>query len=209
MAGGDVKKKSTQFLQRCFKYCFSPYIWDMKQLFAFGFIFSIVAGLHSCQKASNPNDENEHEAINKITMSFTGAGTTATFTIEDPDGDGGSPPTRIDTIRLKAGQTYTSAIAFKNLSGGTERDLTSVIAAQGKAHEVFYVPTGVTLTITKTDKDANGYPLVLNSTWAVGAVGSGSILLKLMHKSGIKGPNDAPTLGHSDIQIQVPVRITN
>jgi hypothetical protein len=172
-------------------------------------ILYLAAGFSACKKASDPNDENEHEAINKITLTFSGAGATATFTIEDPDGDGGNPPTRIDTIRLKAGQTYTSAIAFKNLSGGTERDLTAGIAAQGKAHEVFYLPTGVTLTITKTDKDANGYPLGLNSTWAVGTVGSGSILLKLMHKSGIKGPNDAPTLGHSDIQIQVPVRITN
>ena len=173
------------------------------------FILGLVAGSTACKKASDPNDENEHEAINKITLSFSGAGTTATFTIEDPDGDGGNPPTRIDTIRLKAGQTYTSAIGFKNLSGGTERDLTAGISAQGKAHEVFYLPTGVTLTITKTDKDANGYPLGLNATWVVGTAGTGSVMLKLMHKSGIKGPNDAPTLGHSDVQILVPVRITN
>lgn len=172
-------------------------------------ILSLVMGTTACKKASDPNDENEHEAINKISLSFSGAGATATFTIEDPDGDGGNPPTRIDTIRLKAGQTYTSAIAFKNLSGGTERDLTAGIAAQGKAHEVFYLPTGVTLTITKTDKDANGYPLGLNASWVVGTAGTGSIMLKLMHKSGIKGPNDAPTLGHSDVQILVPVRITN
>ncbi len=167
------------------------------------------AGSFSCQKASNPNDENEHEAINKVSLSMTGGGTTATFVMEDPDGDGGNPPTRIDTIRLKTGQTYTSSISFINLSGGAERDLTSGISAQGKAHEVFYIPSGVTLTITKTDKDANGYPLGLNSSWVAGPTGTGSVLIKLMHKSGVKGPNDAPTLGHSDVQIQVPVRITN
>jgi hypothetical protein len=181
----------------------------MKQYSVIVFMFLMIAGSISCQKASDPNDENEHEAINKVSLSMTGGGATATFVMEDPDGDGGNPPTRIDTIRLKAGQTYTTAVSFKNLSGGVERDLTSGIASQGKAHEVFFLPAGVNLTITKTDKDANGYPLGLNSSWVVGAVGTGSVLIKLMHKSGIKGANDAPTLGHSDVQIQVPVRITN
>jgi hypothetical protein len=178
------------------------------------FITSLVLlvytfGLNSCKKASNPNDENEHEAINKIELTFSMPGSTSTFVAEDPDGDGGNPPTRIDTIRLKAGQTMGVMVKFKNLSGGTERDLSSGITAQGTAHEVFFIPTGVNLTITKLDKDAYGYPLGLNSSWVVGAAGTGSVLLKLMHKSGIKGPNDAPTLGHSDIQIQLPVRITN
>jgi hypothetical protein len=164
----------------------------------------------SCKKASNPNDENEHEAINKVELAFSRQGAAAaTFVMEDPDGDGGNPPSRIDTIRLSAGLTYTLDVRIKNIVSGQEKDLTPMIAAQGKAHELYFIPSGVGVTVVKNDRDASGYPVGLNSTWTVAGPGTGSILLKLMHKTGIKGPNDAPTVGHSDLQVVIPCRIAN
>ncbi len=73
----------------------------MKQL-KVGVIYAVFMMLMvGCSKdVSNPNDENEHEAINKIELVFaeTGGATTS-FIMEDPDGDGGNPPSRIDTIK--------------------------------------------------------------------------------------------------------------
>lgn len=163
----------------------------------------------ACKKAANPNDENEHEAINKVEMVFTrpGVGTTI-FLIEDPDGEGGNPPSRIDTIKLNAGITYMLDVRIKNIVSGRETDLTSTIVAQGKAHEMYFIPTGITINISKNDRDASGYPIGLKSTWAVGTPGNGTLLLKLMHKTGIKGPTDAPNVGHADLQVVIPIRIT-
>jgi hypothetical protein len=167
-----------------------------------GFLVVIAA----CKKTANPNSENEHEAINKVEIRFSRAGTLVqTAVIEDLDGDGGNPPSRIDTIRLAPSQTYTAAVSIKNVVNGVEKDLSSKIAQQGRSHEFFFLPTGVSATITKTDLDALGFPIGFNSNWAVGAAASGSIQFKLMHKPGIKGPADGPNVGHSDIDVRLHI----
>lgn len=168
----------------------------------------LISGLTSCRKAADPNDENEHEAINKVEFAFTRAGVLhGTFVMEDPDGDGGNPPTRIDTIRLQPGQTYTMSIKIKNIVGATETDLTPEVVAQGTAHEVFLIASGVPLNITRTDKDSKGYPLGLVSNWTTGPNGTGAVLLQLQHKPDVKGPADLPTLGATDLQISVPIKV--
>ena len=69
------------------------------------------------------------------------------------------------------------------------------------------IPSGVSVTIQKTDKDKNGYPIGFLSTWQTSNAGTGSILFKLMHKTALKGPNDGPNVGHSDIQLNLPIII--
>jgi hypothetical protein len=162
----------------------------------------------SCKKPSNANDENEHEAINKVVLTFSRPGTAnLVFLAEDPDGDGGLPPSRVDTVRLAAGQNYAVAIQFINIVNGVEKDITPAIVAQGRSHEVFYIPTTVQLTVTKTDRDLSGFPIGVNSTWQTGSAAIGTVLVKLMHKTGIKGPADSPNVGHSDLQLPMPIRL--
>jgi hypothetical protein len=164
--------------------------------------------LASCKKTSNPNNETEHSAVNGVELIFRqGTNVVGTFVAEDPDGDGGSPPTRIDPITLTAGQVYTAQIVIKNISNGIVKDITPTIQQQGREHEFFYLPAGVAVTITKTDKDVNGFPLGILSGWTAGAAGNGSVTVKLMHKPLIKGPNDDPSKGHSDLQVVFPLRI--
>ena len=168
-----------------------------------------LSGMVGCKKTATPADENEHESINKIEFIFNTTGSAArSFIMEDPDGDGGNPPSRFDTIKLNAGATYTVDVKTFNLVNGVVKDITSVITSQGSSHELFFIPTGVTLTITKNDKDRNNYPVGLNSTWVVGAAATGSLQFKVMHKpAGIKGPNDSPNVGHSDIDLRIPIRL--
>jgi hypothetical protein len=169
------------------------------------FLF-LVAG--SCKKASDPNDETEHEAINAIDLVFKQSGTTiATFTAEDPDGDGGNPPSRIDRITLKSGQTYSMETVLRNIVNGTSKVVNSSISSQSDHHELYYIPSGVNVAITKTDKDVNGYPVGFYSSWSATTAGTGTLLMKLMHKPRIKGPNDDPSKGHSDIEISFPISI--
>lgn len=169
---------------------------------------SFVGGVLSCKKSSDPHDENEHEAINKVEFTFMRAGVLhATYVVEDPDGDGGNPPSRIDTIRLQPGQSYTMSMKIKNLVGTTEKDLTPEVVAQGTAHEIFLITSGVALNVTRTDKDTKGYPLGLASTWTTGPTGLGTLLVQLQHKPDVKGPADPPTLGATDLQLNVPIKV--
>ena len=162
-----------------------------------------------CSKnVSNPNDENEHEAINKIELVFaeTGGATTS-FVIEDPDGDGGNPPSRIDTIKLNSNKQYNLTVKVYNIASGVIKEVSSTILAEATSHEFYFIPSGVSVTIQKTDKDKNGYPIGLLSSWQTAASGTGSILFKLMHKTALKGPNDGPNVGHTDIQLNLPIII--
>lgn len=175
---------------------------------AFISIFFATLGIISCKKPSNANDENEHEAINKVVLSFSRPGATVLqFIAEDPDGDGGQPPSRIDTLRLTAGQNYSTEIRFINIVNGVEKDITPSIIAQGRSHEVFYIANGAQLSITKTDRDQSGFPIGVSTTWQAGPLATGSVLIKLMHKTGIKGPSDSPDVGHSDLQLPMPIRL--
>jgi hypothetical protein len=182
---------------------------NMSSLSRFFFLSICVSILFvACKKPSDANDENEHEAINKVTLTFSRPGTTnLVFIAEDPDGDGGLPPSRIDTIRLVAGQQYSAEVRFINIVNGIEKDLTPEVISQGRSHEVFYIPSAVQLTVTKTDRDLSGFPIGVSSNWQTGPAALGTVLVKLMHKTGIKGPADSPDLGHSDLQLSMPVRI--
>ncbi|MBM3432542.1 MAG: hypothetical protein FJX92_06025 [Bacteroidetes bacterium] len=165
--------------------------------------------LPSCKKPSDANDENEHEAINKLELTFRQANQPdRVFIAEDPDGDGGLPPTRIDTIRLSVGQNYSVSFRALNIVSGVERDITPTIQAQANAHEIFYVVTGLGLQVVKLDTDSRGYPLGILSAWTTPSnMGTGSVLIKLMHKTGIKGPNDPPNIGHSDLELPMRIEI--
>lgn len=171
-------------------------------------MIALVGAISSCKKASDPHDENEHEAINKVEFTFMRSGVLhGTYLVEDPDGDGGNPPTRIDTIRLQPGQSYTLSIKIKNLVGTAEKDLTPEVVAQGTAHEIFLTTSGVAVNVTRTDKDTKGYPLGLASTWTTGPTGLGNLQVRLQHKPDVKGPADPPTLGATDLQLNVPIKV--
>jgi hypothetical protein len=169
------------------------------------FLFCLIG----CSKnVDKPNDENEHESINKIELLFSESGsTTKTFVIEDADGDGGKPPSRIDTIFAQPNKQYTVAVKLYNITNGVAKDVSSMIQTQGASHEFYFIPNGINVVIQKTDKDKNGYPIGFQSNWQFSTAGTGSILLKLMHKTALKGPNDGPNVGHSDIQISIPTII--
>lgn len=180
----------------------------MKQV-RFSLALLFIIGLIGCTKnVAKPNDENEHQAINRVELLFAEPnGAVNNFIIEDADGDGGNPPSRIDTILLKTKKRYNVSVKLFNISNNIKKDVSATVQAQSYSHEFFFIPTGISISIQKTDKDKNGYPVGFESNWESSTTGKGSIQFKLMHKTALKGPNDGPNVGHSDIQISMPIII--
>lgn len=165
----------------------------------------------ACKKGvKNPDNNADHDAITTVVLNFKQNGNTvATFTFDDPDGIGGNNPIKFDTIRLNANTTYNVSVTFLNKLVIPIKDMTLEIKNAGIEHEVFYTPTNANITITKTDRDANNYPLGLESTWVTSATTTtnGKLNFRLKHKPFIKGPNDTVDKGHDDINIDFELRI--
>jgi hypothetical protein len=167
----------------------------------------LITMLYACKDTENANNENEHEAITTLELQFSKNGIPSdTFYYDDPDGDGGNAPIKIDTLVLDTQTTYTLKIRLLNKTKNPVSDVTPTIAEQGTAHELFMIPTSGVVNIIRTDKDAAGFPLGLSSIWVTGNISSvSSVRFKLMHKPVIKGPNDTPDKGHSDIDVTLPL----
>lgn len=164
---------------------------------------------YACKKVSEAKNEVEHASINKVELVVKESDVVvATVIAEDADGDGGNAPVITGALNLQANKTYTAAVRFMNIANGISKDVSSTIEQQGKDHEVFFVLKDLSFPIEKTDKDSNGFPLGLKSIWKTNInPAKGSVLIKLMHKSQIKGPNDDASKGHSDISISFPLNV--
>jgi hypothetical protein len=172
-------------------------------------ILLLTAFLFSCEDAEDANNENEHEAITTVAVYLNKTGTpTDTIYFDDPDGDGGNSPLLTDTIELDTQSIYSVSLRFFNKTKNPTSDVTPTIQAQSTSHEVFILPANGEFTVTRTDKDAVGFPFGLASVWQTGNIPQqGFVRIKLMHKPVIKGPNDSPDKGHSDVDVIFPLRV--
>ena len=165
----------------------------------------IVFIVWSCDKAASPNNEQEHEAITSLALIFTNNSFIDTVWFDDPDGDGGNPPVLLDTIKLSDSTNYQLAIRLFNKTKNPVQEITEVIRQQGRAHEFYFLPNQLNLAINKVDRDNNGFPLGLSSTWQTFQADTGIVRVKLMHKPIVKGPQDGPEKGHSDADVNFPI----
>jgi len=143
---------------------------------------------------------NPPEVITTVTLTFTpGAlGTTVIAEFDDPDGDGGDPPT-IDPIDLVDGATYTLTVGFENRLEDPPEDITVEVEDEGDEHQIFFTGTavdgpasdqpGAPLTHSYDDQDANGLPIGLSNT-IVAATGTGELTVTLRHMPPV---NETPT----------------
>jgi hypothetical protein len=183
----------------------------MKSIFSPRLLVLVAAVLllAGCSKnSSNPAEDTNHAAITTVLLQFKQGGVTQfEYGFDDPDGDGGNAPTRKDNIVLPRGQTYEVSLVLQNKIGGTVKDMTTVIRDAGHYHEFFYLPTGLSIDITKNDKDKLGFPLGMQTTWRTpAAAAAGTLKLKLQHLLVKKAVNQ-PTDGHSDINVDFNVQI--
>jgi hypothetical protein len=146
-------------------------------------------------------DDDPQEVITTVTLTFTpSAGTPLVFEVDDPDGDGGLPPT-VDPISLPDATTYTLTIAFQNRLETPPEDITQEIRDESDQHQVFLTNTAVNgpasdvplapLAHTYADTDARGLPIGLTNT-IVTAQGTGTLTVTLRH---------LPPIGGNDVKV--------
>jgi hypothetical protein len=174
-----------------------------RKLLPFAFLITIF--FNGCSKdASNPGNDGDHTAITTLIIRFSQAGVLRREVVfDDPDGVGGANPIRFDSIKLNRNQVYDATLILQNKSTGTTQEMNATIKAAGHQHEFFYVqdPT-LTNTIEKLDKDKLGFPLGFDTRWTTPNLAQqGNIKVTLRHIVFGKTANNAPTIGHSDIEI--------
>jgi hypothetical protein len=176
----------------------------------FAFVFS------SCRKDRDP-EPLEQEVITTMTLRFVNtadATDTPTFTFRDPDGDGGSAPTKFDTVSLRAAATYHLMIELLDESDSPAGDITEEVKEEGHEHQFFFStqPTGLA-TVTYADTDKDGNPIGIHSLVSTNAQSTtdnnGKLRVILRHAlnktaAGVKDGDMTNAGGDTDIDVSFP-----
>lgn len=168
----------------------------------------------ACKDDEDPEPDHEHDAITVVTLTLTPTDSSkpvVTATWEDHDGPGGEAP-EIDELLLSANTTYTGSLMFASEEEHGDHkdlhDLTEEIREEGTEHEVFYLVTPQNLvTFNKTDRDANGRPIGLETTAATTAAGTGTVRILLKHQPGTKSSTSNQNTGETDVDITFNTRV--
>jgi hypothetical protein len=148
---------------------------------------SVAAG--GCGEDS-PSGGNENEVITTVTLTFapSGGGSPVVASVNDPDGDGGNPPT-VQPVMLAAGM-FDLSVKFENRLENPPEDITKEVQDEGDAHQVFFTGTavngpasnqaGAPLVQSYADTDAKGLPIGLANK-VTAAAGTGMLMVTLRH----------------------------
>ncbi|WP_299460029.1 hypothetical protein [uncultured Microscilla sp.] len=162
--------------------------------------------LSSCKKADDPAPAtNEEELITDLTLTFTNQANTSeviTMTFSDSDGPNG-PQTGTFNIsgNLSASAKYNVAFKVENKSETPAEDVTTEIKEEGAEHQVFYNTTGNLQFQSYTDKDANGNPIGISTTFSTGIAGTATLKVTLKHQPGVKTASTTVVDGETDIEV--------
>ena len=187
------------------QYCISPQlnIISMKKVVLFLFLSSLF---FSCKKEEVvPTDDNE--LITTVELIFTDANKKAsTFSFQDKDGDGKTPPEKFDKIVLDKNMAYTMEVHMYDETKNPKLDITEDIESESDVHLfVFKIDPASLFSLKAIDKDKNGLPIGLRSSGTTqNAVGTGKFNLILKHQPPVNGKavktgNEAG--GSSDIDL--------
>lgn len=174
-------------------------------------IIAVVFGMaNACRPITEPGNTAEEVLPNEVTLTLTSPQGNATAVWRSATDVKGTA-TRIDTLVLAAGRTYTGRITAVNNTKTPTVDLTAEYKKEADEHQFFYTVTGDAqnrVTFTITDKDGNNLPLGLEFTVATtsGGAARGTLNVVLGHYDDVKkmGTNRSP---ESDMDINFPVVI--
>ncbi len=179
-----------------------------RQYLALFLMGSFAVATSACGDDDNPDPIEENEQITTVQLSMIpNKGNNVTATWKDVDGEGGQNPD-ITPIVLKPNITYTGTVKLLDESKPTPADLTAEIKNEGTEHELFFNVNGANVTITKTDKDANGRTIGLEFTAVTTTVGTtpGTLQIVLKHQPDNKKDGNQAT-GETDIDVTFPLSV--
>lgn len=183
---------------------------------------AVLAVVPACSDDVQPPDD--PEVITTVILQFTPTGgSPVEFEFDDPDGDGGAPPTA-DPVQLGAGASYSTRLRFENRLETPPEDITVEVSDEADQHQVFFTGTAIStglLTDMAVDMDANGLPIGLTRSVSTPTAGTGDLVVTLRHLPPINGqPTKTAGLetqvreggfdgipGESDVQVTFPVTV--
>lgn len=149
---------------------------------------TVVIGVlfSACSKDDDNKEENEEEVITTMIVKLTptSGGAAIQFKYDDPDGPGGTAPTK-EMITLSANKTYDVELLLLNKTVNPVDTVSAEVEEEADAHRFYFEPTaGSNITVTGLDTDGNGIPVGLNSTWLTTAAATGKLKITLRHYPG-------------------------
>jgi len=161
----------------------------------------------SCKKEKDqpklpPPLLNSPELITGMVINFvdsSNAMNKASAEFKDPDGPGGNPPSRFDTIRLESGKTYFATILVLDETKNPVDTVSKEIENEKDNHQFFFTHVGTNMSTVYLDLDSKGLPLGLSTKWRTTVAGNGTSKVVLKHQVGAKNGSEAT--GETDIEV--------
>ncbi len=165
--------------------------------------------------SDDPDPVDEPELITTLNVTFTNtanASDVVTASFRDLDGEGGNDGVTTNPT-LSADATYTVTLEFLNESETPAEDITAEVREEDEEHQVFFI-SGASLNLTYAygDQDPNNNPIGLTGTATIGAAGSGTLDVVLVHEpmksaTGVSSGDITNAGGEEDIRVQFTVTI--
>ncbi|AII51678.1 MULTISPECIES: hypothetical protein [Hymenobacter] len=160
----------------------------------------------------DPTPDEDNEQITTLTYTLTpqGGGTPVSITYRDLDGDGGAAATISPaTLVLAPGTTYTGAVTLLDETKTPAENITAEVQQEADEHLLVFTPSGVNLTITRTDRDSKNLEIGLATRAVAGAANTagttGSLKIALRHQPGTKDGSATP--GDTDVEVTFPTAV--
>lgn len=153
---------------------------------------------------------NQPELITTLLLTLADSAAPAVKVVasfRDADGEGGQAPVITDTLKLGKNKTYYASLVLLDETKSPIDTVTKEILEEAVDHQFFYTHTGVAITTTYLDKDANNLPLGLSTKWKTKETGFGSSKLVLRHQAGTKNGTEIP--GETDVEVTFKTKITD
>lgn len=147
----------------------------------------------ACNKDDDDEGEgNEEEVITTVIMKFTpvSGGNTIQFSYDDPDGDGGNPPTRQDIV-LAPNMQYNFEVELLDKTKNPPADITEEVEEEDDEHRVYFTSAaGSNVNVSALNTDDNGITLGTAGRLTTGAAATSTLRVVLRHYGG-NPPNKA------------------
>ncbi len=167
-------------------------------------VFALTLLLIQCKK-DTPEEINEEEVINRVTLTVTTAnGSSNDYTWNEGDA--------IPSITLAANTTSNVSVHFYDASDASDiEDITEEVIEEADEHLVFYQVSSASLSISAASNDvvdADGISINLKTEWAAAGVSSGVVRVYLIHEPTSKtGISRGDLGGSTDLELDFPVTI--
>ncbi|WP_323756745.1 hypothetical protein [Roseivirga sp.] len=178
-------------------------------------VFAALLTTTACG-SDDPEPVNQEELITTLRVTFTGTGPnegeTVVATFTDLDGTGGDDPVITNPVELTANGTYDVSVVFLNEAESPAQNITLEVNAESDEHQVFFVANNINFTYQYGDEDVNEQPIGLTGSVLVGAAGTGTLQVLLIHEpdkdaSGVSTGSPTNAGGETDISVTFNVSI--